>query len=209
MICDGAPSDDIKASLSPFKLKLCQYFKRVEIRGKRGRKVPMILTKKLEAAVKLIVNLRNAVGVNPENKYVFAVPTMKSIHYLRGNDAIRKHVRQIELQCPEAITSTKLRKQIVTLSQLLNLEERELEMLAGFLGHDTDVHREFYRLPEDTLQLAKFGKMLLLMDQGRLNEFARKSLNEININLDGKYFFVKYISRYLWFTSIVELGWVI
>ena len=191
MICDGAPSEDIKASLSPFELKLCQHFKRVEIRGKRRRKVPMILTKKLEAAVKLIVNLRNAVGVNPENKYVFAIPTMNSIHYLRGNDAKRKHVRQIELQCPEAVTSTKLRKQIATLSQLL--EERELEMLAGFLGYNIDVHREFYRLPEDTLQLAKCGKMLLLMDQGRLNEFAVKSLDEININLDGKYFFVEYI----------------
>ena len=90
LICDGTPSDDIKASVSPFGLKLCQYFKRVKIRGKRGRKVPVILTKKLQAAVELIVNLRNAVGVNPENKYVFAVPTMNSIHYLRGSDAIRK-----------------------------------------------------------------------------------------------------------------------
>ena len=57
-------------------------------------------------------------------------------------------------------------------------------MLAGFLGHNIDVHREFYRLPEDTLQLAKCGKMLLLMDQGRLNESAGKSLTEIKDNLD-------------------------
>ena len=57
-------------------------------------------------------------------------------------------------------------------------------MVAGFLGHNIDVHREFYRLPEDTLQLAKCGKMLLLMDQGRLNEFAGKSLTEIKDNLD-------------------------
>lgn len=65
----------------------------MEIRGKRGRKVPMLLTKKLEVAFKLIVNLGSAVGVNPENKYVFAVPTMNSIHYLRRNNTIRKHVR--------------------------------------------------------------------------------------------------------------------
>ena len=57
-------------------------------------------------------------------------------------------------------------------------------MVAGFLGHNIDVHREFYRLPEDTLQLAKCGKMLLLMDQGRLNESAGKSLTEIKDNLD-------------------------
>ena len=58
-------------------------------------------------------------------------------------------------------------------------------MVAGFLGHNIDVHREFYRLPEDTLQLAKCGKMFLLMDQGRLIEFAGKSLTEIKDNLDG------------------------
>ena len=46
----------------------------------------MLLTKKLEAAFKLIVNLGSAVGVNPENKYVFAVPAKNSIHYLRGNN---------------------------------------------------------------------------------------------------------------------------
>ena len=97
---------------------------------------------------------------------------MNSVYYLRGNDAIRKHVRQIELQDPEAITSTKLRKHIATLSQLLNLEERKLGRLADFLEHYIDVHRELYRLPEDTLHPAKCGKMLLLMDQGRLNEFA-------------------------------------
>ena len=106
---------------------------------------------------------------------------------------MRKHQRKIELQCPEAIILTKLRQYIATLSQLLNLEERELEMVAGFLGHNIDVHREFYRLPEDTLQLAKCGKMFLLMDQGRLIEFAGKSLTEIKDNLDDQYFFVKYI----------------
>ena len=57
-------------------------------------------------------------------------------------------------------------------------------MVAGFLWHNIDVHREFYRLPEDTLQLAKCGKMFLLMDQGRLIEFAGKSLTEIKDNLD-------------------------
>ena len=54
-ICSGLPNDDIKASLSSFELKLCDHFKRVEIRGKRGRKVPMLLTKDLEKALTLIV----------------------------------------------------------------------------------------------------------------------------------------------------------
>ena len=181
------PDKTIQDSLSSFEQKLCQFYKRVEIRGKRGRKVPMIVDKELEAAIKKIVELREAVGVNPNNKYVFAVPTLGSLQFFRGNDALRKHVRMCQLECPEAITSTKLRKHIATLSQLLNLKDRELEMLAAFLGHDIKVHREYYRLPEDTLQIAKCGKLLMLMDKGNINDFAGKTLDEIEIdtNIDG------------------------
>ena len=181
------PDKTIQDSLSSFEQKLCQFYKRVEIRGKRGRKVPMIVDKELEAAIKKIVELREAVGVNPNNKYVFAVPTLGSLQFIRGNDALRKHVRMCQLECPEAITSTKLRKHIATLSQLLNLKDRELEMLAAFLGHDIKVHREYYRLPEDTLQIAKCGKLLMLMDKGNINDFAGKTLDEIEIdtNIDG------------------------
>ena len=129
--------------------------------------------------------MRENVGVNPSNKYVFAIPTMGSLQYLRGSDALRKHVRLCDLKCPEAITSTKLSKHIATSSQLLNLQERELEMLAGFLGHYISVHRDFYRLPEDTLQVAKCGKILMLMDQGRIGEYAGKSLQEVELDLNG------------------------
>ena len=58
-------------------------------------------------------------------------------------------------------------------------------MVAGYLGHDITVHREFYRLPESTLQLAKCGKLLMLMDQGQLGEFVGKSLDDIEFDLSG------------------------
>lgn len=182
----GEPHPDIKKTLTHFEQSLCNTFKRVEIRGKKGRKVPMILTRKLEKNCLLLVKLRDNVGINPKNKYVFAVQGSQSLNFVRGSDAIRKHVRQCNsLKCPMAITSTKLRKHIATLSQLINLEEKELEMLAGYLGHDISVHREFYRLPEDTLQIAKCGKLLMLMDQGNFAENSGKRLDEIDVNLQG------------------------
>ena len=179
-------NEEIKKSLSNFELQLCKYFKRLEIRGKRGRKVPLLITKELESAIHLLVKLRESVGVNSNNKFVFAIPTMNSLQYMRGHDAIRKHVKLSSLKCPEAVSSTKLRKHIATLSQLINLEERELEMLAGFLGHDIKVHRDFYRLPEDTLQIAKCGKLLMLMDKGNVGDFAGKSLDEIDLDMSSK-----------------------
>ena len=62
---------------------------------------------------------------------------------------------------------------------------RALEMLTNFLGRHIKVNREFYHLPEETLQLAKCGNMLVLMDEGKLTNCAGKTLSEIEIDLKG------------------------
>lgn len=47
-----------------------------------------------------------------------------------------------------------LERKLCQYFQVLNLTNPELDQLADFLGHDIRVHRQFYRLPEGTLQLA-------------------------------------------------------
>lgn len=176
---------EVKESLSPFELELCKAFKRLEIRGKKGRKVPLLITREVENAMNLLIKLRGGVLTNPENSYLFCVLGNGSVKNVRGPDAMKKHVRLCgALKNPEAIYSTNLRKHVATLSQLLNLEKRELEMLANFMGHDLSIHREFYRLPEDTLQLAKCGKLMMLMETGGAGKHG-KSLSEIEVNLEG------------------------
>ncbi|XP_053386195.1 midasin-like isoform X5 [Mercenaria mercenaria] len=51
----------------------------------------------------------------------------------------------------DTIQETEQSKQSI-ISQMINLKENELDTFAGFLGHNIKVHREFDRLPEDTLQ---------------------------------------------------------
>ena len=141
----------------------------------------------MEKATNLLLVTRDNVGVHPSNIYLFAVPTNGSEKNIRGPDAVRKHVRQCNMECPEAIFSTNLRKHVATLSQLINLDPNDLEMLASFMGHDITIHREFYRLPEDTLQLAKCSKILLLMERGGISQYRGKSLCDIDIDLNGLY----------------------
>ncbi|XP_071482137.1 uncharacterized protein [Diadema antillarum] len=89
---------------------------------------------------------------------------------------------------PENITSTQLRKHVATMSQILCLKDNELDVFATFMGHNIQVHiREFYRLPENTLQVAKIAKILLLMEKGQMNECSGMSLDSINVNLNGEY----------------------
>lgn len=176
---------DVAVGLSGFEKKLCEYFQRVEIRGKRGRKVPVLLAPDMVVAMDLLVQLREKCSVPTENQHMFARPGALS-HY-RGADCVREYAKACGAKHPEALSSTKLRKQVATLSTVLNLKENEMDQLANFLGHDIRVHREYYRLPESTVQLAKVSKLLIAMEKGRLSEVQGMGLDDIEIDPQGKY----------------------
>jgi len=55
------------------------------------------------------------------------------------------------LKHPQAIKSTPLRKSIATVSQILDLKENEVEWLARHMGHDLNIHKQYYRLQDHTL----------------------------------------------------------
>ncbi|CAB1443445.1 unnamed protein product, partial [Pleuronectes platessa] len=106
--------------------------------------------------------------------------------HFRGSDCLRCFANACGAKCPKSLTSTKLRKHAATLSTVLNMTDTEMDQLANFLGHDIRIHREFYRLPEKTLQLAKISKVLMALEQGRLAEFHGKNLDEIGIDPNEK-----------------------
>lgn len=59
--------------------------------------------------------------------------------------------------------STKLRKHLATMCQVLELSESNQDILAKFMGHDRWIHREMYRLPDSSLELDKVVKVLHLI----------------------------------------------
>ncbi|XP_071329276.1 uncharacterized protein [Trachinotus anak] len=171
---------DVALGLSELEQKLCQHFQRIEIRGKRNRKVPILLTPDMMSSMETLVAHRRTCGVPDDNPFFFARPEAET--HLRGSDAIRQLARQCGAKHPETLSSTKLRKQVSTLSTVLNLRDNEMDTLANFLGHDIRVHRQYYRLPEGTLELAKVSKVLLALEQGRLSDFQGMSLDQIQID---------------------------
>jgi hypothetical protein len=66
--------------------------------------------------------------------------------YYRACDVLRKVCKQAEISAAERMKCTLLRKYTATVSQLLALQEHELEWLCGHMGHSITVHRNFYRL---------------------------------------------------------------
>lgn len=131
-----------------------------------------------------MVQSRQQCGIVEENNFVFARLGYSSLGHIRGSDCLRKLSEECGAKQPKLIRSTKLRKQIATLSQILNLKENELDILANFLGHNVRIHREFYRLPQQTLEIAKVSKLLISMENGEFSGLWGKSLVEIEVNVD-------------------------
>ena len=70
--------------------------------------------------------------------------------------------------------------------QVLDLKEHELEWVARHLGHDISVHREYYRLRDNTAEVVKVGKLLLAAEEG-LSKYAGKKLEEVTLSdIDGE-----------------------
>ncbi|XP_066515340.1 uncharacterized protein [Hoplias malabaricus] len=172
--------EDLATGLSDFEKSLCKHFQRVEIRGKRGRMVPVLLTPEMVSCMDLLIEKRRICQVPSENVHLFARPNALSSY--RGSDALREYAEACGARNPTALSSTKLRKQIATLSTVLNLKENEMDQLANFLGHDIRIHRQYYRLPESTLQLAKMSKLLIAMERGALSEIQGVQLDDIVID---------------------------
>lgn len=172
----GTPDPMILSVLNEFEKRLCMTHLRVEIKGKRGRRVPVLFTKEMKRTVDVLIKVRQEASVT--QPYLFARPGSNTKPY-RGTDCIRKYSNLAELQNPNAITSTKLRKQLCTLAQVLNLSETSQDILATFQGHNIKVHREFYRLPESTLQVAKVSKILHGINDGTINKFKGMDFDQI------------------------------
>nr|XP_043869657.1 uncharacterized protein LOC122759139 isoform X1 [Solea senegalensis]XP_043891037.1 uncharacterized protein LOC122775268 isoform X2 [Solea senegalensis] len=160
----GAVNKDIFETLSPVEKQLSRKLTRIVTRGKRGRKVPILLLDCTKSSIDFMIKMRSKVGILHENPFLFArIGTMTNI---RGCDCLRKYAQECKASNPELLRSTKLRKHVATLCQLLHLDNQELEQVARFMGHDIRVHCDYYRQTDKTFQVAKIGKLLFAMEQG-------------------------------------------
>lgn len=187
---DASQPSDILDSLSECEKALCKILTRVEIEGKGGRTVPVLLTPDIKRNIDVLLKYRSHVGVAESNSFLFASCRNGAQYHFRGSDCLRKFSEECGVKNPELIRSTKLRKHVATVTQMLNLQENEVESLARFMGHDIRIHRDYYRLPDHTQQLAKLSKIFLNIESGMLVENSGKTLDDIEVSLEiGTYKF--------------------
>ena len=151
------PDQEIMDSLCEVEKKLVHHFKRIEIRGKFNRRVPILLTKSMIDKINKLLELRQLLNI--ESQYLFASP--QGDRPYRGTDVIRDLAQEAGIQNLNLFTCTSLRKQVATLAQTMEITETQQDQLASFLGHDFYVHRKFYRLPLNIVEKTKVAQILM------------------------------------------------
>ncbi|CAH1986997.1 unnamed protein product [Acanthoscelides obtectus] len=154
--------EEFSEVVSPTEQILLKRFKRIVIRGKRGRGVPVLFSPDIQGHINILIKIRNKF-VSEKNPFLFG--NAKSNEPKCGYKVLKKFALASGAKNPSAITATRLRKHLATLTQLFDMSENDLEQLASFMGHTIGVHRENYRLPNDVYQTAKISKLLLLMEK--------------------------------------------
>lgn len=190
-------NNDVMLGLTKLERDLIRAFTRLVPRGKRGRKVPVLLTREMTESPDFLLKKREENGISDTNEYVFAGQNSES--HLRGSDCLRKYAGMSGASRPERLTSTRLRKHVATLSQILNLKENELDQLAKFMGYDIGIHREYYLQTENTVEFAKTSKLLMAIGLGT-DVYKGKSLDEIDLNLESEYT-CKYLKSHFYLTA--------
>lgn len=178
----GPVNKDIYETLSPVEKQMSHRLTRLVTRGKIGRKVPILLLERTKASLDFLVEKRREVGILEENPFLFA--RLSTITNLRGCDCLRRYAEESKAKNPELLRSTRLRKHVATLCQLLDLSNQELEQVACFMGHDIRVHCEYYRQTDKTFQVAKIGKLLFAMEHGA-ESLKEKSLQTLDSVISG------------------------
>ncbi|CAH2100594.1 unnamed protein product [Euphydryas editha] len=174
--------EEIHHTLTATEKILFQRLKCVVIRGnKRSSGVPVLISTDVQRDLDLLISLREKY-IYVSNKFLFAKPSART--FLCGYGVLQKHVKLSRAKNPDAISSTKLKKYLATLTQLFNMTKNDIEQLSNYLGYTAGVHTQNYRLHGNIFQTAKLSKLLMLIEDGQADLFKGKSLDEININMD-------------------------
>ncbi|XP_031151492.1 uncharacterized protein LOC116047099 isoform X3 [Sander lucioperca] len=160
---------------------LSKNFIRINIPSRTGQNVAVLLTSELVSAITLLVNKRKACGVHKDNPFLFAKPDSSPTSLHHGRVCIRAFSILCRAKNPEHLRAMRFHKHIARVFQILYLENDELDHLAKLLGHDIRADRDYYRLPEAAVELAKIAKLLLAMEKGSLERFEGNSLDQIEI----------------------------
>lgn len=65
--------------------------------------------------------------------------------------------------------------------QVLMMTNGEKDLLANHLAHNLHTHNRYYKIQEAALSLAKVSRLLIAAEEGELQKYSGKKLEDIDI----------------------------
>ena len=127
--------------LEPHEKALLDEFTLTYMEGKCRRIVPVLIPNNCFAGITKLVSQREAMEINPANKYVFPAARGSKTHVL-GNHAIAEVCKAANTSKP--ITATEVRHSISTYYACLDLPEHERTVFYDHLGHSEAINKHVY-----------------------------------------------------------------
>lgn len=169
------------AAASQLQKILSKHSVKIGVVSKSGKKLALTLTSDLLSALTLLVDKRDACGVDKDNPFLFATPGGKAPHFYQGKSCVAMFVRRSGAKNQEGLRSLHFRKHITRIFQILSLTNDELVELGQLLGRDIHTDREHYRSAEAAADIAKLLELLSAVEAGSLSRHEGKTFEDIEI----------------------------
>ncbi|XP_061170557.1 uncharacterized protein LOC133179888 [Saccostrea echinata] len=173
-------NEEIASGLKPMEKILLKRLHMVETQGKQNKRCPVLLTETMIIALDCLMKHREGCGISSSNPFVFASPTSSSNH-IDPWTSMNRLAKEAGCEQPYLISSSRLRKYLATVCQILDLEDHELEWVSRHLAHNINTHKQHYRQHDATVEIAKVGSLMMAADEGQLRKFAGKKLSDIDV----------------------------
>ena len=160
----------------------------VQSQGKQNKKVATIFLPEMVRAVDTLIDTRVSCGINPTNKYIFS---NSAGGHLDTWKVLRTCAELAGCEKPELISATRLRKYLATVCQIMMMTESEKTLLSNHLAHNIKTHDSFYKIQEASLSLAKVSKLLILAENGNINQYEGTSIKDIEVEREFHLFLLR------------------
>jgi hypothetical protein len=149
----------------PLEKELLGKFKLAFQPGKGSRSlVPVLIPLDTVEAVRKLVDIRTAVGVNIENPYLFPY-TQKSDGFVSGWHSVHEVSSAAGVQFPARLTATRMRHRASTLYALEDVPDKERDAFYRHMGHGKGINEAVYQCPLAIEEVCKVGKYLSKLDR--------------------------------------------
>ncbi len=167
-------NDELLCSLSDEERALAKNLYLIYTPGKAARHIGIIMTPEMKTVADLLLQHRDKIVLS-SNIYLFGKPG--TCTYLKPWDILRRYSEEHDLH----LSTTNFRKYLATTAQVLDLPDQEISWLARHLGHSEDVHRQFYRKHNRTIELGKVAKLLIASQTGTLPRYKGQTMGNMKL----------------------------